>query len=114
MMKKITTALIVAFLALALPMVPAFAADIVSAKAQGQVGEQTDGLLGVVDPATAPADVSSMVLTINAERMAKYQAIADKNGTPVEQTQALAGQKLMGQTPAGQFVMGPDGQWMKK
>ena len=114
MIKKILTAFVVAFLAFALPVVSAHAADIVSAKAQGQVGEQPDGLLGLVNPSTAPADVSGMVTTINAERMAKYQAIADKNGTPVEQTQALAGQNLINRTPAGQFVMGPDGQWMKK
>ena len=113
-MKRILAVLLIAFLAIAAPLTPAFAADLITAKAQGLVGEQTDGLLGVVNPATTPADVTALVATINAERMAKYQAIADKNGAPVEQTQALAGRALFNQTPAGQYVTAPDGSWMKK
>ncbi len=91
----------------------AWAMDLVTAKSQGLVGEQPNGLIGAVS-SSPPGEIADLVASINAERMAKYEAIASKNGTPVEQTQALAGQKLIGQTPAGQYVMGPDGKWMKK
>lgn len=116
-MKKLALAALahIVLIAALFVAVPAQAApDLMTVKAQGIVGEQPDGLLGLVNPATAPADVAAMISTINAERMAKYQAIAAKNGTPVDQTQALAGQKLMAQTPAGQYVKAPDGSWMQK
>lgn len=113
--RTLLAAALALFLAASFVAIPASAAaDLMTVKAQGLVGEQPDGLLGLVNPAAAPADVASMVSTINAERMGKYQAIAAKNGTPVAQTQALAGEKLMGQTPAGQFVKAPDGSWLRK
>lgn len=114
MMKRTLALLLIAFFTITTPLAPAFAADLVTVKAQGLVGEQPDGLLGIVNPSSAPADVSSLVANINAERMAKYEAIAAKNGTPVGQTQVLAGQSLINRTPSGQYVMAPDGSWMKK
>lgn len=91
----------------------AFAALTVdAAKAQGLVGERQDGLLGIV--ASATPDVTTLVNTVNAERLAKYQAIAAKNGTALDQVQALAGQKLIAGAPAGEYIQNASGGWQKK
>lgn len=104
-----------AVLALALGLLapPALAASLDDAKAQGLVGERIDGYLGVVDPG-APGDVRALVDQINAERQAKYKEIADKQGAPVAAVGQIAGKKLIERTPAGQYVMGADGQWRRK
>ena len=69
-------------------------------------------LLGVV--AASTPDVTSLVDTVNAERLAKYEAIASKNGTDLEQVKALAGQKLIGGAVSGQYIMNAAGVWQKK
>ena len=108
--KKLTLAAAALFFTTSL----AFAAITVdAAKQQGLVGEQTDGLLGAVT-ATPSADVSALVSSTNAARMEKYNAIAAKNGTPVDQIQAVAGQKLIGNTPAGEYIQTAAGGWQKK
>lgn len=106
---KILMALVVLTMSAAI----AFAAlTVESAKQQGLVGERPDGMLGIV--ATATPDVVSLVDTINAERLAKYQAIAAKNGTQIDQVQALAGQKLIQGAGAGEYIMNAAGSWQKK
>jgi uncharacterized protein YdbL (DUF1318 family) len=92
----------------------AFAAlTIDAAKSQGLVGEKPDGLLGIV-VATPSADVKTLVDTTNTERLKRYQDIAAKQGTQLEQVQAVAGQKLVSATPAGQYILAADGTWQKK
>jgi uncharacterized protein YdbL (DUF1318 family) len=91
----------------------AFAAiSLDAAKAQGLIGERPDGMLGIVSAATP--EVKALVDGTNAERLTKYEGIAGKNGTPVDQVQALAGKKLIDNTPAGQFIMNAGGGWQKK
>jgi len=84
-----------------------------SAKAAGQVGERPDGYLGVVSPSAQPA-AKQLVEDVNAKRKAKYAEIAKQNGTAVDAVAALMGAKLIERTPAGQYVMGADGRWLKK
>jgi len=83
-----------------------------SAKQQGLVGERSDGTLGIVAGATP--EISALVSTTNQERMAKYNAIAAKNGTGLAQVQALAGKKLITAAKPGEFVQGADGSWQRK
>ncbi len=93
----------IAFAALSLP----------AAKADGLVGEKPDGLLGIVT--TAPStEVQALVNSTNSQRMAKYNGIASKNNTPIDQIQALAGQKLIAATAPGEFFMNASGGWQKK
>ena len=82
-----------------------------AAKAQGLVGERADGLIGAVSGANA--EVSALVATVNKERLDRYAAIAAKNGTDVSKVQAVAGQKLIENTPAGQYVQTVGG-WARK
>lgn len=92
---------------------PARADDaLAAAKAAGQAGERPDGL--VAARPDAPAAVESLVGSINAARLSRYRAIAAQNGTPLESVQALAGKELIARTPAGQYVMGVNGQWLRK
>ncbi len=97
-----------AFLAVALPSVPATAqsaaqkAAVDAAKAAGQVGEQGDGLLGFVTTPTDPM-LAAAVAAINAGREQVYRDIAMKtNVTPAAAGQATA-EQLFARLPAGQF-----------
>lgn len=100
-------------LAIGLGIGPAHAGALEDAKAEGQVGERIDGYLGVVDSG-APGSVKSLVKEINAEREAKYAEIAKKQGAPVAAVAQIAGKKLIQRAPAGEYVMGADGQWQQK
>lgn len=101
----------VAVMALLLSASLAFAAlDLGSAKSQGLVGEQPDGLIGAVQ---STPDALALVRETNAERLERYAAIAAKNGTDVSKVQALAGKKLVEQAPAGEYVL-VGGKWTKK
>jgi uncharacterized protein YdbL (DUF1318 family) len=107
-MKKFLSALII----LAFSSTMAFAVlTLDAAKQSGLVGEKPDGTIGAV--AAPTPDISALVETTNSERLEKYKAIAAKNGTDLAKVQALAGQKLIDQTPAGQYVMSGGG-WAKK
>jgi hypothetical protein len=111
-MKNILLRLAGLFLGLWLIVMPVFAADLAQAKAAGQVGEQLNGLLGVVD-SNAPADVRALVDSINAQRLAEYKRIAAKNGVPAEEVARLTAQKVIGQAAAGYYVQTASG-WQKR
>jgi len=87
------------------------AADLQSAKAAGYVGEQPNGYLGIVPG--APGDVPALVNSINSQRRAAYQNIAQSNGTSLSAVEQLAGQKAIAKTPAGQYVLS-GGAWVRK
>lgn len=101
-----------ALLGLWLLALPAHAVDLAQAKAAGQVGEQLNGLLGLVK-LDAPAEVQALVKNINAARLAEYQRIAAKNGVSADEVARLTAQKVIGQAPAGQFVETPSG-WQQR
>lgn len=90
----------------------AFALDVQSAKAQGLVGEQTDGYLGIPNPPGSD-EVQRLVADTNLKRRAHYQEIASSNGTSLEAVQELAGQKLVQSAKSGEYVRGSDGVWTK-
>ena len=103
-------------LLLALAMVfsaPAMADALDDARAAGVVGERPDGLVAPVS-ANAPANVLSLVQSVNAKRMEKYQQIANQKGVPVEQIGAIAGEKIIGKLKAGFYYMDSSGTWVTK
>ena len=79
------------------------------AKAQGLVGEQADGYLGVVSN-SGQADIAAQS---NAARRAEYQKVANSSGASLADVEAMAGKKAMERTPAGQYVQ-VGGKWVKK
>jgi uncharacterized protein len=88
-------------------------ASLEAAKQSGLIGERPDGLVGFVT-GTVSTDVRAMVDQINAQRMRRYNQVAQTNGAPIDNVQAVAGRQLMDRTPAGQYVLSPSGQWVRK
>lgn len=92
---------------------PAYAASLDSAKAQGLVGERLDGYIGAV-AASPSQDVRQLVDEINRARKAEYAKIAAKNGQPVSVVEKLAAKKLIERTGGGQYYMDGSGNWVRK
>ena len=90
-----------------------WAISLQEAKAQGLVGEQANGYLGLVKSG-APADVKALMNDINAKRKKEYEDIARRNKTDLNVVETLAGKKAIDMTPPGQYVKLPSGQWVKK
>ena len=87
-------------------------ATVDAAKAQGKVGEQADGFLGVVsggDPALQGA-----VAEINAGRAAAYRDTAAKTGVTPEAAGQATAQQLFGRLAAGEYYKPAGGGWTKK
>ena len=88
--------------------------DLQSAKAQGLVGEQANGYLGIPNP-PGTVEVQKLVADINLKRRALYQQRAAALSPPVslEQYEAIAGAKLVQSAKPGEYVQGSDGRWVK-
>jgi uncharacterized protein YdbL (DUF1318 family) len=84
---------------------PAYAA----ARAGGDVGEKTDGYLGVVGAGSA--DVRHMVDDINIKRKAVYAQQAQVQHATVEEYAFTAGCLAIGRTVPGEKYQTPDGTW---
>jgi uncharacterized protein YdbL (DUF1318 family) len=84
---------------------PAYAA----ARANGEVGEQPDGYLGIVGAASP--DLRALVNNINIQRKAKYTQSAQASGATVEQMAFTSGCNLIRQTQAGEKYRTPQGVW---
>ncbi|MBX9796901.1 YdbL family protein [Sphingomonas sp.] len=83
---------------------PAYA----EARAQGLIGEQPDGYLGIVGAATP--ELRGIVNNINIQRKAAYTRSA-ANGATVEQFAFTSGCNLILKTAPGEKYQGPDGRW---
>jgi uncharacterized protein YdbL (DUF1318 family) len=92
---------------------PAMADSLDDARAAGLVGERPDGYVAAVS-ASAPADVLSLVQSVNAQRMEKYQQIANEKGVPVEQIGAITAEKIIGRLKPGWYYMDSSGNWVQK
>lgn len=84
---------------------PAYAA----ARANGSIGEQTDGYIGIVGAATA--DLQRLVNDINIRRRAVYAEKAQENNATLEQYATTAGCQAIARTTPGEKYQGPDGSW---
>lgn len=84
---------------------PAYA----SARANGSVGEQVDGYLGIVGEAT-PA-LQLIVDDINIRRRAVYAEKALENNATLEQYAMTAGCQAIARTEPGEKYQAPDGSW---
>lgn len=91
----------------------AFGITLDDAKQQGQLGERPDGYMGIVKPPSSP-DTVNLMKDINNKRRDVYKGIAQKNGTALPAVEALAGKKAIEKTPSGQFIMQPNGTWVRK
>ena len=92
---------------------PARALSLNDAKAQGLLGEQPNGYLGVV-PGNANAQVSALIEQINGKRRAAYQSVANSNGTTVKSVEDVAGIKLLERVQSGQWFMDSQSKWLRR
>lgn len=111
MKNVINKALLLACLSLLMPL--SFALTLQEAKNEGLVGEQIDGYVGLVVE-SAPAEVIALVRDVNSQRRELYQQIAAQNNISIEQVAALAYEKAVEATPAGQYLQNASGAWVKK
>ena len=86
---------------------PAYAA----ARAAGQVGEKTDGYLGVVG---GGGDVRGLVDKINIQRRANYTERATAQNATVEEYAFTQGCVLIQRTAPGEKYQAPDGSWQTR
>lgn len=82
-------------------------------KADGLIGEQTDGYVGLVVQ-NAPADIKKLVAEVNAQRKAGYQKIAQKQGTSLSDVEKVAGNTAIEKTLKGNYIRDANGTWRKK
>jgi uncharacterized protein len=84
-----------------------------AAKAQGVVGEQGDGFLGLVT-GSADSNVAAAVAEINSGRAAVYKDTAVKSGvTPAAAGQAAA-RLIFERIPSGQYYKPVGAGWTRK
>lgn len=91
---------------------PAAARPLEAERAQGLVGDQADGYLGIVSGGSA--QLRAQVAEINAQRSAQYAEIARQQGTSPTAVGAITGQQLYGQTPSGEYFRDASGSWVRK
>jgi uncharacterized protein YdbL (DUF1318 family) len=91
----------------------AAAGSLTQYKADGLIGEQASGYIGIVSQ-NAPAEVKSLVAEVNARRKAGYQDIARKQGTRLEDVEKVGGNKTIEKTLRGNYVKDAGGSWRKK
>ena len=87
---------------------PAYAA----ARAEGKVGEQADGYLGIVGAAD-PA-LQRLVDDINIKRRAVYAEKAKENNATLEAYALTAGCQAVARTTPGEKYRAPDGTWQTR
>ncbi len=90
----------------------AIAMDLNSAKESGLVGEKPNGLIASTLPNPSP-ELSELVNTTNAGRLEVYKDMADKQGIPLKEIQAIAGQKIYNLAGPQDFLM-INGKWSRK
>lgn len=90
----------------------AFAMDLAAAKSSGLVGEKPNGLIEATLPNPSP-ELSELIQTTNAGRLAVYKESASKQGIPLQEVQSIAAQKIYGLANSGDFLF-VNGKWVRK
>jgi len=80
-----------------------------AAREKGQVGERTDGYLGVVG--NQPQEIRDLVDDINIKRRANYTKNAQANNATVEEWAFTQGCFLIENTSPGEKYQTPSGSW---
>lgn len=111
-MKKIISVLASALLLLSLSNT-SFALSLDQAKAQGLVGENSQGYLASVSTNTN-SEVRALINSINSQRKAAYIQKAAKAGVSVEIIAKRVSQRLYKKAPSGSYLMNNSGKWYRK
>lgn len=82
-------------------------------RATGQVGEQSNGYLGIVG--SGSSDLRARVNAVNIRRRAAYTALAGKRGVQIEEVAAtMACELLATSVLPGQYYRLADGEWRRR
>ena len=104
------------FLALLISMMAisvAVASPLTKPKADGLIGEQSNGYIGLVKQ-NVSADIKKLVSDVNAKRKAGYQKIAAKQGTSLSEVEKVGGNTAIEKTLRGNYIREAGGAWRKK
>lgn len=91
----------------------AVASPLTQPKADGLIGEQANGYIGLVKE-SIPADIRKLVNDVNAKRKAGYQKIAKKQGTSLAEVERVGGNTAIEKTLRGNYIRDASGAWRKK
>jgi len=91
----------------------ALASPLTQPKADGLIGEQVNGYIGLVRQ-DVPSDIRKLVNEVNAKRKAGYQEIATKQGVSLESVELVGGNTAIEKTLPGNYVRDANGVWHKK
>jgi uncharacterized protein YdbL (DUF1318 family) len=88
--------------------------DIRDAKADGDVGETTEGVLEAVDGKDLDGDVRKLVDEENADRLELYKLIAAKEKTSPEKVAERNAARNFRNAKSGEYLKTPEGKWKRK
>ncbi len=91
----------------------ALASPLTQPKADGLIGEQANGYIGLVRQ-DVPAELRKLVNEVNAKRKAGYQEIATKQGVSLESVELVGGNTAIEKTLPGNYVQDASGAWRIK
>lgn len=100
-----------AALVLSLAALPAFAADLHTARTQGLVGEKLDGYVAAIQ--NTP-EIQALVNDVNAKRRDEYNRISKANGQTPDVVGKLAAEEIYKKLQPGSPYQGPGGGWQKR
>lgn len=106
---NVILALLVSMMAISV----AVASPLTQPKADGLIGEQANGYIGLVKQ-DVPADIRELVNEVNAKRKAGYQQIAEKQGTSLADVERVGGNTAIEKTLKGNFIRDASGAWRRK
>ena len=89
------------------------ASSLAKPKADGLIGEQANGYIGLVTQ-NVPANVRKLVNEANANRKAGYQKIAAREGTRLADVERVGGKTAINKTLRGNYIRDASGTWRKK
>lgn len=105
-MSKIMTAMAAIFMVLS-----CWALDVDEVRSQGLAGEKANGYLGVI---VDQPQVVELVKSVNIQRRARYNELATKRGTSLENIEKLAGEKLIEKAKSHQYYyQNKHGHWTR-
>lgn len=108
--KQVFTALIVSLLTISVAVANS---PLTQPKADGLIGEQANGYLGLVTQ-NVPSNIKKLVDDTNAKRKAGYQKIAAKQGTSLSEVEKVGGMTAIEKTIRGNYIRDTNGTWRKK
>lgn len=112
-MKTMTKIMTLLALLLTMNITTVWAASLAEAKANGVVGEQINGYLGLIK-GSASSDVKALIKDINRKRSAAYAEKARKAGVDKKIIETRIGERLKQRAKSGQYIQNKSGRWIKK